>query len=256
MIENKKTMKRTEDHRRNISESRKGMKFTEAHKRNMRRAKRIRSTLTIRTPYGDYPSFNEAGRKTDISYKTIFNRCNNPKPKWTGWQVIRKGHDETEKSREERWVAERKRRKEDHQKKCEDMKKALMEARENWMKRFNEKLFANKEAYEIKKNVDEEQGNIKRRKPNKQRYGLDLRNNETVKAFMKRWEKDKVESENTKKIGIPFQCPDSKIKVKGLYYTDVSDASEDTGELESNILCKLNSKDNHDYEWLDMWKIR
>lgn len=126
MNQTKNDTRLTEGHRRNISESRKGMKFTEAHKRNMRRAKRIRSTLTIRTPYGDYPSFNEAGRKTGISYKTIFNRCNNPKPKWKEWQVIRKEPEEIEKSREE-WKG---RGRKAFQKDMEDVSRSIQEFNE------------------------------------------------------------------------------------------------------------------------------
>ena len=130
MSETKNNTKLTEEHKKKISESRKGMKFTEAHKRNMRRAKRIRSTLTIRTPYGDYPSFNEAGRETGISYKTVFNRCNNPNLKWKDWQVIRREPEETEKSREERWSSYVKRKTDAHQKKLEDMSNSLQEFNE------------------------------------------------------------------------------------------------------------------------------
>ena len=135
MSKTKKAIKLTEEHKRNISESRRGMKFTQAHKQNMRRAKARGSNLIIRTPHGDYQGFNEAGRKTGISYKTIFNRCNNPKPKWTGWQVIRKEPEEIEKNQEE-WRGNK--HKAALQKNLESMSKSLQEFGETRIKEGRE----------------------------------------------------------------------------------------------------------------------
>lgn len=124
MSEDKNGMKLTEEHRKKIGKSRRGMKFTQEHKRNMRRAKASASDLIIKTPHGDYPSFNEAGRQTGISYKTIFNRCRNPSPKWKEWQVISKEQDE-EKKLEEWKVSFFKRKEAAYQKRLEDMIKEL-----------------------------------------------------------------------------------------------------------------------------------
>ena len=87
MNESKKSVKRTEKHKKNISKSRRGMKFTESHKRNMRQAKAKRNDFMVVIPQGWYTSFAEAGRQTGISYKTIFNRCKNPNPRWKDWRI-------------------------------------------------------------------------------------------------------------------------------------------------------------------------
>ena len=118
------TKKLTGEHRKKISESRKGVKFTEKHKENLRRAKANASDFIVRTPHGDYPSFNEAGREIGISYKTIFNRCRNPKPKWKDWQVMSK--EQHEKKKLEEWSAGFvKRKKAAREKQMEDLRKEL-----------------------------------------------------------------------------------------------------------------------------------